>query len=407
MKSAVEGGQGRPGLSRERLVGAALEVVAAQGLDALTMRSLADRLEVKAASLYWHVRDRRDLLELLADSILARVPSVDGGAGWRRAVTARAAALGEAVAAQRDATRILLEVPDALDRSTAFASMVGELAAAGLGTQEARDVARMVMVHVITGVAPSEAGEPRHAAVAAIAVDSGSRGVLVRRGEPMEALFRVARDRAGAAPAVERGDTVIVRRLRGVGQGEIELNPSRPWTVQVQGPTWNTTLDLGGLDVRGVKLDSGAAKVECFLPRPKGVVPLVVSGGVAGVSLHRPPGVAVLADVSSGAVRVTLDGDSHRAVIIDTHWRSEGAADARDRYELRIAGGAVQVSLDSAAPATAEPAPEPPAASGEGRSALDFLLDGVETLSQHRQASAAVPPESGRLSISSARGTVS
>lgn len=379
MSRAIDAGQGRPGLTRERLVEAALEILAARGLDGLTMRSLADRLQVKAASLYWHVRDRRDLLELLADSILAGVPSVDGPPGWRRAVTAWVAAVGQAVSSQRDASRILLEVPDALERSLAFASMVEALGFAGLATQEAGDVARMVMVHVITGAAPSEDSASHQAAVAAIAVDSGSRGVLLRGGEPMETLFRIARKRAGAAPAVVRGDTVVVRRLRGVGQGEIELNPRRPWTFQVQGPTWNTTLHLAGIDVRGVKLDSGAAKVECFLPRPNGVVPLVISGGVAGVSLHRPPGVAVLADVSPGAVRVTLDGDSFRAVIVDTHWRSEGAASARDRYELRIAGGAVQVSLDSGAPGTAGPPPEPLPVAREGRLALDFLLDGVQT----------------------------
>jgi AcrR family transcriptional regulator len=49
------------GLTRERLVGAALELVNEGGLDALSMRALADRLDVKAASLYWHVRDRREL----------------------------------------------------------------------------------------------------------------------------------------------------------------------------------------------------------------------------------------------------------------------------------------------------------------------------------------------------------
>ena len=377
MGGAVESGPGRHGLSRERTVEAALAIVAAQGLDGLTMRSLADRLQVKAASLYWHVRDRRDLLELLADSILAGVPGVDAKQGWRPAVAARAAALRGTVAAQRDATRILLEVPDALERSSAFGWLVGELGGAGLGPHEARDVARMLTTYIITGAAPSEAGEPQHAAVAAIAVDSGSRGVLLRRGESMETLFRVARERAGAAPAVVRGDTVVVRRLRGVGQGEIELNPRRPWTFQVQGPTWNTTLDLVGLDLRGVKLDSGAAKVECFLPRPNGVVPLVVSGGVAGVKLHRPPGVAVVAEVSSGAVRVRLDGDSYRAVLGDLHWRSEGTADTRNRYELQIAGGAVQVSLDTGA-AIAESQPEPPAAAAAERSALDILLDGVE-----------------------------
>jgi len=380
VRETGKGAGDRPGLSRERLVAAALEVVSANGLDGLTMRSLADRLRVKAASLYWHVRDRRDLLELLADSILAGVPGVDDRAGWRSGVTAQSVALRQVVSAQKDASRILLEVPDAVDRSPVLARMAGTLGAAGLGPAEAREVARMVMVHVIAVATTAETGEAadvRGTSVAALAVDSGSRGVVVRRGEALEGLFRVARDRAGAAPAVVRGETVIVRRLRGVGQGEIELNGRRPWTFQVQGPTWNTTLELAGLDVRGIKLDSGAAKVECFLPRPHGIVPIVVSGGVAGVRIHRPGGAAVVATVSSGVVRVNLDGDSHRAVVSDLRWSSEGAAEARDRYELRIAGGAMQVTLDSASRASGDVPVEPPAPRGDERPALDILLDGV------------------------------
>src|SRR6266853_1303100 len=99
------------GLSRGRLVSEALGLIQEEGLDALSMRRLADRLKVKAASLYWHVRDRRELLELLAESILGRV-AASRASDWRPAVVSIAAALRAVVASQRDANRILLEVPD-------------------------------------------------------------------------------------------------------------------------------------------------------------------------------------------------------------------------------------------------------------------------------------------------------
>src|ERR1700682_175902 len=70
------------GLSRGRLVTEALGLVQEEGLDALSMRRLADRLNVKAASLYWHVRDRRELVELLAASILASVGAHHPPSGW-------------------------------------------------------------------------------------------------------------------------------------------------------------------------------------------------------------------------------------------------------------------------------------------------------------------------------------
>ena len=174
-----------------------------------------------------------------------------------------------------------------------------------------------------------------------------------------------------------------------VGLGEIQLNPRHPWSFRIQGPTWNTLLDVAGLDVRDIKLDSGAARVECFLPEPRGVVPITVSGGTAGVKLHRPRGVAVRATVSGGAVRVRLDEFSAGAVVTDLHWTSESGEQARlDRYELRIQGGAVQVSLDADMSGATKVAIEPEAASAgtaAAASALDILLDGVESRAASRR----------------------
>lgn len=367
------------GLSRTRLVAAALDLVHAEGLEALSMRGLADRMDVKAASLYWHVRDRRELLELLAESILDRVPHA-GATGWRAAVLETSAGVRAAIAAQRDADRIVLEVPGALRRSDPFARLRDRLREAGLQPAEASEVALLVLLYAIGK--PSEGGEAElleSGAVAGIAVDSGSRGVVLQRGDDMETLIRVPSGASAAAPAIVRGETVKVRRLRGVGHAIIELNPRRPWRFQVQGPTWNTVLNAAGLDVREIKLDSGAARFECFLPRPKGVVPIIVSGGVVGVTLHRPPGVAVVADVSTGAVRLKLDAFSVKAATSDLHWESAGASGSPDRYELHLSGGAVQVSLDEVAteePASLIESPVVPAA--RSASGLDILLDGVE-----------------------------
>jgi TetR/AcrR family tetracycline transcriptional repressor len=378
--------QKEAGLSRGRLVSEALALVQEEGLDALSMRGLADRLNVKAASLYWHVRDRRELLELLAESILGRVAASGAGA-WRPALLATAAALRAVVASQRVANRILLEVPDALTGSATHATLKRQLEGAGLLPAEASEVALMVMLHVIASAAPIQEPSVEAGSIATIAIDSGSRGVLVRPGIDMQGLIRTAGDGASAAPAIVRGERVVVRRLRGVGFGEIELNPRHPWLFQIQGATWNTVLEVGGLDVRAIKLDSGAAKVQCYLPRPRGVVPIEVSGGVVGLSLHRPRGVAVAADISPGALRVRLDDYAVNATVADSHWESvQGASEAPDRYQLRINSGAVQVTLDSKAKAVdAVVADVPVPAIGEPASALEILLDGVESrINSHR-----------------------
>ncbi|MEA2656378.1 MAG: hypothetical protein QOI23_1743, partial [Chloroflexota bacterium] len=182
---AVRSEAGSQGLSRARLVSAALELVGDEGLDALSMRALADRLHVKAASLYWHVRDRRDLLELLADSILDGVKAPPAAA-LRPAVLGIASALAAALGSQRDADRILLEIPEALQRSRPYELMKERLQKAGMQAVEAAEVARLVMVHVVISQAGGEPAMPASGATASIAVDSGSRGVILRHGTDME-----------------------------------------------------------------------------------------------------------------------------------------------------------------------------------------------------------------------------
>jgi AcrR family transcriptional regulator len=378
----------KQGLTRERLVEAALAWIREEGLDGLSMRALADQLAVKAASLYWHVRDRRELVELLAEAILESVRVPRGNAGWRQSVLDIAAALSRRVAAIKDAERILLEVPEAIRRSDVYAQLKRHLEAAGLQPGEAADIAYAVMVQVITERRAPEGPVLKTGAIASIAIDSGSRGVALSRGSnEMQDLIRVAHSRSSAAPAVVRGKTVIVRRLRGEGFGEIELNPHHPWRFQIQGATWNTKVDATGLDVREIKFDSGAAKAEVFLPMPRGVVPIDVSSGVVGITLHRPAGAAVIADVHTGSVRLKLDDYSSRAVIADFEWKTEGASAAPDRYEIRINSGVVQLTLDTAVSSTSSPITPPaaePAVTSAPASALEILLDGVESRVRRR-----------------------
>jgi TetR/AcrR family transcriptional regulator, tetracycline repressor protein len=381
--------QEKQGLSRERLVEAALELVNEEGLDGLSMRGLADKLEVKASSLYWHVRDRRELLDLLAESILEGVatpPRRPGG--WRDSVLAAGAALGRRVSQQKDADRILLEVPDALRRSDVFHQVVAQLSSAGLLPTEATDVALMLMTSVVTGRAPADVSAvERSSGPASVAIDSGSRGVILRAGpQDMQGLIRVPPDQGGAAPAVVRGEQVVVRRLRGVGRGEIELNPNRPWNFKVQAPTWNTVLDLAGLDVRMIHVDSGAANLECYLPVPIGVVPLHISSGVVNVSMHRARGAAVVAVVHTGSLKLKLDDYASKVTVTDLHWQSKGAFEERNRYELDVSSGVVDFSLDSYSPKVV-PAPAArtaPAAEGKPVPALEILLDGVEARAKSR-----------------------
>ena len=368
------------GVNRAGLAEAALELVQKEGLDALTMRTLAERTGVKAASLYWHVRDRDELLELVADALLAQVPAPSPSSDRRQQSLSLCMAAGATVAAQRDGDRILLEVPSALRRSAVYARLVEVLSGFGAAEGVTREAAAMMLGFMVAQPPSRFEGQPAASPrPITLAINSGSRGVVVHAGAPMETLFRIPSDTAAAAPAVLRDERLVVRRLRGSQRGEIEINPAHPWRVQVQGPTWNTLLDLRGVNLREVHLDSSATKVECLLPRPRGVVPIHVSGGVLRVTLRRIPGTAVVADISSGAVQIRLDDFHPRLALGDSHWETAGASRSPDRYELKISGGAVRVSLDDSATEMPTPVVEGSAEVGDDvlHAVLGAVLDGL------------------------------
>ncbi|MFJ7159467.1 TetR/AcrR family transcriptional regulator [Streptomyces sp. NPDC101118] len=56
-------------LSRAIIARAALELLDEQGVEALKMRTIADRLGVRGASLYHHVKSKDDLLDAVAELI--------------------------------------------------------------------------------------------------------------------------------------------------------------------------------------------------------------------------------------------------------------------------------------------------------------------------------------------------
>ncbi|GII82137.1 TetR family transcriptional regulator [Sphaerisporangium siamense] len=82
--SEKSGRKGGPDLSVDRIVAAAIEVADADGLGALSMRRVAERLGVGTMSLYTYVPGKAELLDLMLDTVIgeaARPAEVEGG--WR------------------------------------------------------------------------------------------------------------------------------------------------------------------------------------------------------------------------------------------------------------------------------------------------------------------------------------
>jgi AcrR family transcriptional regulator len=75
------------GLSRERIVSAAIELADADGLAALSMARLAERLGCGTMSLYRHVANKDELVTFMLSTAPGPPPPPADGADWRGALT--------------------------------------------------------------------------------------------------------------------------------------------------------------------------------------------------------------------------------------------------------------------------------------------------------------------------------
>lgn len=80
-------GREQPALTREQIVAEAVSLLDGEGMEALTMRQLGARLNAGATSLYRHVANRDELIELVVDEVYGeiRVPAITDPAAWRMA----------------------------------------------------------------------------------------------------------------------------------------------------------------------------------------------------------------------------------------------------------------------------------------------------------------------------------
>ena len=86
----AEPGTRKPRYTREQIAAAALAVADSEGIDAVSMRRVAQELGAGTMTLYHYVRTKSDLLDLMDDSIMAEVlvPDDELSSNWREALTA-------------------------------------------------------------------------------------------------------------------------------------------------------------------------------------------------------------------------------------------------------------------------------------------------------------------------------
>lgn len=72
-KPTTSRSKARTPIGRTRVIQVAIELIQNDGLDALSMRVLADEFGIRAASLYWYVPNKTALLDLMAEELMVRM----------------------------------------------------------------------------------------------------------------------------------------------------------------------------------------------------------------------------------------------------------------------------------------------------------------------------------------------
>jgi AcrR family transcriptional regulator len=89
-RTARRGGRGRPPLTRDRVVAAAVALADGAGIGDVTMRKLAGACGVEPMSLYHHVANKEDVLDAMVDDVFAEMELPDPALAWRDALARRA-----------------------------------------------------------------------------------------------------------------------------------------------------------------------------------------------------------------------------------------------------------------------------------------------------------------------------
>lgn len=184
----------RARFTTDEIAAAALGIVDAAGLNALSMRSLAAALGTGPMTVYNYVADKEGLEELVVAAVVAGVAVPAPTSDWKGDVHAVATAMWRGVRAHPAAIPLVLT--RRMSSATGFAiadALIGALARAGL-TDEDLLFAFHAVLGFVVGAAQAELAGPLAHGRSADATDAAARiGAVAGEEHPhIEALSKVA-----------------------------------------------------------------------------------------------------------------------------------------------------------------------------------------------------------------------
>ncbi|MFI2645607.1 TetR/AcrR family transcriptional regulator [Streptomyces sp. NPDC018610] len=148
-------------LSRERIVGAAVDLLDTVGESGLTFRALAERLSTGPGAIYWHLKGKAELLAAATDAVVTAAIAVeDSGATPPEALRALALGVFDAIDFHPWVGAYLARTPGESSMLRVFERIGRQVQALGV-PEAARFTAASALMNYILGVAGQNAANTR------------------------------------------------------------------------------------------------------------------------------------------------------------------------------------------------------------------------------------------------------
>ncbi|OLP62528.1 TetR family transcriptional regulator [Xaviernesmea oryzae] len=148
-------------IGRDRIVDEALKVLNEVGIDKLSTRKLAERLGVQQPALYWHFRNKSELLDAINSEMMLRYHSErlpKPGQDWVTFTLANARSIRKALLSVRDGARLTAGTRPSAAEFADVEKVLQLYIAAGFSAEEAFEIAICVTRYVV-GYVLEEQGE--------------------------------------------------------------------------------------------------------------------------------------------------------------------------------------------------------------------------------------------------------
>ncbi|EMD27023.1 TetR/AcrR family transcriptional regulator C-terminal domain-containing protein [Amycolatopsis azurea] len=157
-------------LDLAKITEAAVELLDETGLAELSTRRLAAKLGVSSPTLYWHVKDKAELLDLVAEAICADAFEIDRDLPWREQLASGLRQFRALLLRHRDAAALLRERPPTGPHRLGHIETTARiLLEAGFSEEDTAGISRLLTAHVLASVETLPARKPDEGFLARLA----------------------------------------------------------------------------------------------------------------------------------------------------------------------------------------------------------------------------------------------